>query len=269
MSGPFPNEPSNAPDETVPGRSSVPSLERCPPPRFLDLTLSTIEANLALDEALLIAAEERGAGPLLRFWEPGEVAVVLGASSRLLDDVDVPRCQAEGVTIARRSSGGGTVVVGPGTLNLALILPINAAPGLAAVDLAQLFVLQRIAEALRTLGQPVEVRGSGDLTLGDRKFAGSAQRRLRLHFLVHATLILGLPLETITRLTRPPHRQPNYRAKRSHDDFLTRLPLPGSAIVHAIRSSWNAEADLESVPLDLVGELLESKFLAPGWVSRL
>ncbi len=33
---------------------------------FLDLTGPTIETNLALDEALLIAAEEHGAGPVLR-----------------------------------------------------------------------------------------------------------------------------------------------------------------------------------------------------------
>src|SRR5262245_42939784 len=101
--------------------------------RYLERTLAGIAANLALDEVLLIAAEERGAGPVLRIWEPDELAVVLGASGRLHDDVLVAACRAEGVAIARRPSGGGTVVVGPGTLNVAVVLPVDAEPGLAAV----------------------------------------------------------------------------------------------------------------------------------------
>src|SRR5262249_28452965 len=133
---------------------------------YLDHTEPDIARNLALDEALLVAAEERGAGPALRVWEPSSLAVVLGASSRLYDDVDVSACQADGVAIARRSSGGGTVVVGPGTLNVTVVLPSDAAPGLQAVDTAQAFVLGRTARALRRLGPPVEVRGHGDLTLG-------------------------------------------------------------------------------------------------------
>ena len=70
--------------------------------RYLELTLSEIAANLALDEALLVAAEERGAGPVLRIWEPGRTAVVLGASGRWRDDVRVEACHADGVAIARR-----------------------------------------------------------------------------------------------------------------------------------------------------------------------
>src|SRR5262245_11581272 len=166
--------------------------------RYFEGALPGIAANLALDEALLIEADERQAGPALRIWEPDEPAVVLGASRRWRAEVKVETCRAEGVAIARRSSGGGTRVIGPGTLNMAVVLPAAAAPGLEAVDRAQTFVLARIAYAIRALGPPVELHGSGDLTLGRerRKFAGSAQRRLRTHFLVHATFLYGFPLES-------------------------------------------------------------------------
>src|SRR5207244_3435454 len=83
----------------------------------------------------------------------------------------------DGVAIARRASGGGTVVIGPGTLNVAVVLPAAAAPGLGAVDVAQAYVLGRIARALRGRGPAVELLGSGDLTLDRRKFAGSARPR--------------------------------------------------------------------------------------------
>ena len=135
-------------------------------------------------------------------------------------------CAAEGVAIARRSSGGGTVVIGPGTLNVTVILPATAAPGLAAVDTAQAYVLDRMAQAIRRHGPAVERLGSGDLTLERRKFSGSAQRRLRNHFLVHATLLYRFPLALVERYTNVPRRQPAYRENRSHAEFLVNLHLP-------------------------------------------
>jgi lipoate---protein ligase len=240
--------------------------------RYLDETLPTVEENLALDEALLLAAEERGAGPVLRVWESPVLAVVLGASCRLNDDVAVELCRSEGVVIARRSSGGGTVLIGPGALNVTVVLPVDAAPGLAAVDTAQAFVLESLARSLSEAGQAIMVQGSGDLTLGDRKFAGSAQRRLRRFFLVHASLLYDFPIGLIVRYTRLPHRQPSYRAGRAHDEFLTNLRLPRETILDAVRASWlptKLTPARPELPRDVVEELVGTKFGDPAWVTRL
>ena len=240
--------------------------------RYLEGALPGIAANLALDEALLIEADERDAGPALRIWEPDDVAVVLGASGRRLDDVKIEACREDGVAIARRSSGGGTVVIGPGTLNVAVVLPMTAAPGLAAVDVAQAYVLGRIGRAIRALGPPVELLGSGDLTLDHRKFSGSAQRRLRRHFLVHSTLLYDFPLASVPRYTNLPGRQPAYRAGRSHDDFLVNLNLPRGALIAAIRSAWlpaDFPPEPSAVPEDLVRELIRTRFAEQSWIERL
>ena len=240
--------------------------------RHLWHTYDAIEENLALDEALLVAAEERGVGAVLRIWEPTGLAVVLGASGRRLEDVDVALCRADGVAIARRSSGGGTVVVGPGTLNVAIVLPADAAPGLTAVDTAQAYVLERTARSIRRVGPAVEVLGLGDLTLAGRKFAGSAQRRLRRYFLVHTSILYNFPVDPIVRYTRHPIRQPSYRARRSHTSFLTCLDLPRSDLLTAILSAWPADTSArEPVPIpdDLVRRLVREKFGDPAWVERL
>jgi lipoate-protein ligase A len=237
--------------------------------RYLERTYPEIEANLALDEALLVAAEERNGGPVLRVWEPDRLAVVLGASGRLHDDVDVGLCRAEGVAIARRSSGGGTVVVGPGALNVTVVLDADAAPGLNAVDTAQAYVLERFAAAIRRAGPAAEVRGLGDLTLDGRKFAGSAQRRLRRSFLVHASILYDFPIGPIDRYTRLPRRQPAYRAGRDHVSFLTCLPLPRADLLTAIRSAWPASPEAVSVPDDLVRRLVLEHFGDPAGVERL
>jgi lipoate-protein ligase A len=245
-----------------------------PPPSggtYLNVSYPDIAANLALDEALLIAAEDHGFGPSVRVWESAGLAVVLGASCRLDDDVNRAACLADGVPVARRSSGGGTVVVGPGAVNVGVVLASDSGPGLDAVDTAQAFVLGRFADALRRLGLPAEVQGHGDLTFGDRKFAGSAQRRLRHHFLVHVSVLRAFPIEPVLRYTRPPRRQPAYRAGRGHADFLTDLQVPRDALLSALTAPWTAMAptDRTSPLLDgLVRDLIRDKFGDPTWVER-
>ncbi|HWE38466.1 MAG TPA: lipoate--protein ligase family protein [Isosphaeraceae bacterium] len=238
----------------------------------LDRTLPGVAANLALDELLLQDAEEGDGRPTLRLWELPDHAVVLGASGRWRDEIHWEACRADGVPIARRSSGGGTVVIGPGALNVAVVLPDDFATGLGAVDVAQHYVLGRIADALRTLGPPVEVRGSGDLTLGLRKVSGSAQRRLKRSFLVHATILYDFDLPLITRYLKSPARQPSYRAGRPHDEFVTNLEMSGESLLNAVRSAWlppGGEVGEPAVSMSRIDELVASKFGDPAWVERL
>jgi lipoate-protein ligase A len=238
----------------------------------LDLTLGPIEADLALDEALLIEAEESDGPPLLRTWESPGPAVVLGASGRIAEDVRLVACRLDGVPIARRSSGGGAVVVGPGALCVSVILPRDFAPGLESVDLAQSFVLERIAASLRSRGPEARVLGSGDLTLGGRKFAGSAQRRLKRYFLIHASVLYDFPLDLIARYLAEPRRRPSYREGRTHAEFLVNVPLPRGDLVGAVRRAWlgvEGPPPTLNVPHDRVRALLAEKFADRAWIERL
>src|SRR5204863_6707050 len=79
---------------------------------FLDLTLPSLAENLALDEALLLEAEEGRGDEVLRVWEWRDYAVVLGAGCRLAEDVNEAACLGDGIPILRRASGGGTVLLG-------------------------------------------------------------------------------------------------------------------------------------------------------------
>src|SRR4051812_48986457 len=97
---------------------------------FLDMTLPLLGQNLALDEALLLDAEADGP-EVLRLWHWPTHAVVLGAAGRIADDIDVEACQTDGVPIARRSSGGGTVLLGGGCLVYSLVLRFDRDPALA------------------------------------------------------------------------------------------------------------------------------------------
>src|SRR5437764_6765699 len=112
---------------------------------LLDLTLPTLEENLALDEALLYAAEA-GGPEVLRFWQWPAPAVVLGAGGRIADDVYEERCRADGVPLARRSSGGGTVLLGPGCLLYSIVLCYDRDPALTQIVSSYRYVLARVVQ---------------------------------------------------------------------------------------------------------------------------
>ena len=181
------------------------------------------------------------------------LAVILGASGRIRRRTSGSEaCRLDGVEVARRSSGGGTVVIGPGALNVSVVLPVDAAPQLKNVDSAQRFILARMLEAIRRAGVPdAEMLGSGDLTLGARKFSGSAQRRLRRHVLVHASLLYDFPIKAIDRYTRMPPRRPAYREDRPHGEFVANLPLPRPRLLDGSPALVSRESLSES---DISGE---------------
>src|SRR5262249_47061978 len=115
---------------------------------FLDLTSPSPAENLALDEALLLAAEAGASGAVLRLWEWPHPAVVLGTGCRLAEDVNEPACLADGVPVLRRSSGGGTVLLGAGCLCFSLVLSYDRDPALTQIASSYVYIFDRILRAL-------------------------------------------------------------------------------------------------------------------------
>ena len=72
---------------------------------------------------------------------------------------------------------------------------------------------------------------STDLALGNRKFAGHAQRRLRHTLLHHGTILYGFDLGLINTLLPEPPRRPAWRGSRRHREFLATAPLGRADLV--------------------------------------
>ena len=68
-------------------------------------------------------------------------------------------------------------------------------------------------------------REATDLTRAGRKFGGCSQRRLRRTVLHHGTILYNFDLAAVSRYLREPKRQPAHRQGRTHEEFLTNLPL--------------------------------------------
>ncbi|HEY1376663.1 MAG TPA: lipoate--protein ligase family protein [Gemmataceae bacterium] len=230
---------------------------------FLDATLPALADNLALDEALLLDAEA-GGGEALRVWEWPAPAVVLGAGGRIDDDVDVASCDRGGVPLARRSSGGGTVLLGPGCLLYSLVLRYDRAAELRDIRKSYGWILSRLTGALPGL----TVEGPSDLAYGGRKVGGSAQQRKHDHLLHHGTLLYAFDLPLIGRYLKEPPRQPEYRGHRPHAEFVGNLPADGAAVRDRLRAAWGATPAGRPLPMEAVARLVDEKYSRPEWVRR-
>ena len=233
----------------------------------LDLTLPSPAENVALDEALLLAAES-GGGEILRFWEWPAPAVVLGSGGRIAEDVDEAACSADAVPILRRASGGGTVLLGRGCLVYTLVLSYERDPELTDIRGSYRFILGRIAQALAENIGTIEQAGISDLVFAGRKFSGTAQQRKRAFLLHHGTLLYDMDLSQIPRYLREPPRQPEYRGGRPHLAFVGNLPLHREDIQQRLRHQWHAEQALGSWPAALVKQLVLDKYNNPQWTRR-
>jgi len=170
-------------------------------PRFRVLQDGPGEArwNMSVDEALLL--ESGRTGPALRLYGWREPALSLGY--RQAAPAWLARCEALGVEVVRRVTGGGAVLH-QADLTYAVVAPLGT-PGLPD-DLSGSYtwIRARLLEGLQSAG--FEVRAAqasagasrldlcfagatgNEIELEGRKLIGSAQRRTSLGFLQHGSI---------------------------------------------------------------------------------
>lgn len=236
--------------------------------QLLDLSPDSPASNLALDEALLDWVEDGEGVPTLRFWESPSYFVALGYTNRATTEANIDACAAHDIPILRRVTGGGTVLQGRGCLNYAIIDRIERGQSLN-VGATNNFVMGRMRDALNPLlDGEVSVQGHIDLVWRGRKFSGNAQKRRARTFLFHGTVLLDFDLELVQQVLRPPSKEPDYRAKRSHSDFITNVPLERESVKAALAKAFGATEILQNPPLQRVEDLIVQRYTRDDWNFR-
>ena len=266
---------------------------------FLNDRTSTAEELLARDEGLLDAMEmvaseisgEEVESPLLtegiealRIWEFDRPVVVLGRSSRISEEVDATRCEEEGVRVLRRSSGGATILAGPGCLMYSVLIDYRSRPGWRMLDAAHQEVMSKLGRATQRsldnfgINKRVKWQGTCDLTIDNKKFSGNALRCRKNFMIYHGTILLQMPLEQISKYLLQPPRQPEYRLRRDHLSFVCNLLDEDSSDFSAFRTDliqslvleWGAYKSICEFPYHDVWlrqskDLLDRKYSNPNW----
>ncbi|TAN37814.1 MAG: hypothetical protein EPN23_04685 [Verrucomicrobia bacterium] len=147
-----------------------------------------VHRNLALEECLLDRAAAHG--PALFLWRSAG-AVVIGKNQNPWREVNLAVLRAEGLALARRISGGGTVFHDAGNLNYALCLSRDS------YDQDEVF--DRLVRAFQRAGIPAARGPHHGLLAAGRKFSGSAFCFRRHGALHHGTLLINANLERLQR----------------------------------------------------------------------
>jgi lipoate---protein ligase len=217
-------------------------------------------------------------GPALRFWEWGEPALVLGSHQALRNEVDLEAAAELGFTVARRMSGGGTMVVEPGrTITYSLYAPDSVVAGLSFVDsFARLDAWA--VDCLRGLGAPAGYRPVNDIVAPEGKIGGAAQARRRGFVLHHTAIAHAMEPAIVPRLIRIGRERVSPRGVRSAERTVSPLerwlPLDRDEVVSALSACFGAihptrPAHVGSDELAEARALAAAKYATPEWIDRV
>ncbi len=144
--------------------------------------------NLAIEEYLMDQMSD--SGPILFLWQ-SECAVVMGKNQNPWKECRLGLMKADGVPLARRISGGGTVYHDAGNLNYCIIVDRTAYREEQAYEM--------VFHALESFGIRAEKTGKSNLSVDGRKFSGNAFAFRKGRALHHGTLLLQTDLERLNR----------------------------------------------------------------------
>jgi lipoate-protein ligase A len=236
------------------------------------------QVQMALEEVLLQRLDGGRRGPTLRFWEWQDRALVLGSNQVLANEVDVEAAAELGFQLARRMSGGGTMIVEPaGTISYSLYAPRTLVAGMTFVESFAFFDGWAV-ECLRGLGVPAEYRPINDIVSPRGKIGGAAQARRRGAVLHHTTIAFDIDAGLVTRLIRIGRDRVSPRGVRSAEKPVSPLSwfldLTREAVVEALISCFLARfparvGPLTADELDAARDLADRKYAKPDWIDRL
>jgi lipoate-protein ligase A len=217
-------------------------------------------------------------GPTLRFWEWAEPALVLGSHQVLANEIDREAAADLGFTVARRMSGGGTMIVEPGrSITYSVYAPESLVAGLSFVDsFARLDAWA--VECLRRLGVPADYRPINDIVSPEGKIGGAAQARRRGFVLHHTVIAHAMDTGIVARLIRIGRERVSHRGVRSAEKAVSPLDrwlaLDRDAVVAALTGCF-AERQrarpgaILADELEAARALAASKYATPDWVDRI
>lgn len=170
--------------------------------------------------------------PWLRVFEPRDVRVVIGRHQDPARELLIDNAVADGVPIHRRVSGGGSVVLAPGMVVVAIRLENR--------ELGTTCYLDRVNTALRpavasVCGVTPVCRGHGDLAVSDadgieRKVLGASLRQTSKLVYYLGVFLVQDAVALMERYLASPSRQPDYRTGRGHAAFCTHLAAFGTTV---------------------------------------
>ncbi|WP_372644757.1 lipoate--protein ligase [Ancylomarina sp.] len=126
-----------------------------------------------------------------------KAAVIIGKHQNALAEINLDKCQEQGIEIVRRLSGGGTVFHDEGNLNYCFI---NEGQKGELINFRK--YSQPVIDVLQSLNVNAKFEGKSDLTIDGMKFSGNASHIYRSKVMQHGTMLFSSDLNRLNSLLK-------------------------------------------------------------------
>lgn len=249
--------------------------------RLLDTGPGDGFTNMAVDEALLEAYAAGSTSPTLRFYTWSPPAVSLGYGQAIDTDIDPATCQALGIDVVRRPTGG-RAVLHDHEVTYSVVMREDEPRAAAGVLASYLTVSRALIRGLSYLGISAELlplRGAAsrsreavssvcfatpssyEVAVAGRKIIGSAQRRAHGVIMQHGSIPMSLDLDKLCAVLRS--SKSARRSMQETVDYRTRMtslqeaggrPYDYAAVVAALSDGFADAWEVELIPGELTTE---------------
>jgi len=236
-------------------------------------------AGLSIDDTLPLSLSVHGSPPILHLYTFRPSAIV-GKYQDIDAALRLDRCRERTIEINRRSTGGGTVIMGPKVVALGLGIDIDQ-PGLRG-GIGRIFetLSKVLIGALKDLGIKAGFAPKNDLAVAGKKVAGlSAALETEKAILFHASLLVDFDIPLMLDIMNQP---PLKMSDKGYNCFSQRMTTITEQLGHdiemetvfgAIEDSFRKKfgATLEIDEPDAwekgqVREFVQRRYTNPEWI---
>jgi lipoate---protein ligase len=222
--------------------------------------------NLASEEYLLKQKEED-----LFLLYRNIPTIVVGKHQNTLAEINLPFVQKQGVLVARRISGGGTVFHDQGNLNFAFFTSGKEGE---LVDYRKATL--PIMEALKGMGLEVRLGKRNELLLKGRKISGTASHVFKNRVLHHGTLLYSSEMGHLSEALKGEKERFTDRAVKSVQSHVTNIrdhleepvdveTFQERILNHMLRMPGNSACQFSEADVAEIKGLRDSKFSTWEW----
>lgn len=238
--------------------------------------------GLAADECL---AHRVGAGtsqPTLRLYTYRPHCALVGRFQNIDNEINQAYCEANGIALNRRPTGGGAIIMGSDQLGIALCIPAQQGDSSRPARELMAHFSAGIINGLELSGIQAAFWGKNDIEIRNRKVAGlGVYRAPEGALLFHASVLVDLDVAFMLHVLKTPFEKITDKAIAVVTDRVTtirretgshvKLDEIRATIAAGYRKAFGVSlmrGDFTPDELEAIEVLEKSKYLTSGWVNQ-
>ncbi len=173
--------------------------------RYIEDNAVSAAAGLAIDEVLATRAGLNRSPQTLRLYTYQSHCALVGRFQNIESELNLGYCSQHGISVNRRPTGGGAIIMGVEQLGVALAIPGKTDDSYARVREKMALFSKGIVAGLSSLGCSIEFRRKNDLEIEGKKIAGLGLHRTNSGgLLFHASLLVDLDVPLMLNVLNTP-----------------------------------------------------------------